>query len=478
MPRIPRLPFRQSGALLPLSIPRFTSDKDDANNASPQLRPTSYLDGLRGIAALIVCVCHYTENNFRSLTPWFGIPTNVGLSQAVPQISFAPPMRSWSLIQLPFVRVIFSGRPMVHIFFVISGFALSVGPLRAVRARDPVRFHSTLASSAFRRPIRLCGPPVVSTFMVMVMCHWGWVYLALPTWYLQIADWMRAVYYHIIWPWNWEQHLWPPYDVHMWTIPIELCHSMLLFLLLLLLSRVRVRVRVGCALAFMVYSLHCGKWAAFEFVAGSVLAEMHLAALEQGPPEPLDVVAVWRNRDDTSRASIRRQRELAIHGAIVLAFFFIAGWPNAAQWRTPIIGTLARLAPASFPPRDPEGPQSSGRISFAVYIVHGPVLDILQTYVLGRPTDKYRWRNAAGKGLRGLFGVDTPLGRTACWAGGILILFPIVLVAAHFFCAYIDEPIVRFAKRVETWCLADPPGGAGGSGDRGRQRDEDRRRLH
>ncbi|KAI1163211.1 hypothetical protein F5B18DRAFT_620934 [Nemania serpens] len=369
------------------------------------LRATSYLDGLRGLAAFVVCLCHYTEENHPDLTSWYGVFPN-------PAAALEP---SW--IQLPFVRVLFSGRPMVHIFFVVSGFALSVRALAAVRARDFARCHTILASAAFRRPIRLCGPPVVSMVLILLFIRAGWLWGALPTWRKQLGDWVAAVYYHVIWPWSWDAHLYPPYNVNLWTIPIELCHSMLLFLMILTLSRMYTTARVAFALTFVVYCLHCGKWAAAEFIAGMLLAEAHLVSAERGghgegylplsnSPPPLsdpEIKEVDASMGNT-RSPTRRRLEILLHMAILTAALFIAGWPNVDSTRTPGIRLLASHTPSAFNRHDPQAPQKfwfalaamgtvwscgqvsfvrrtvlesrfaqyAGRISFAVYIVHGP----------------------------------------------------------------------------------------------------------
>ena len=87
----------------------------------PRIHPTSYLDGLRGLASLIVFVHHYTCEYVYPYVAYYGVS-----NERVPS----------SPVQLPFVRVIYAGRPMVHIFFVISGFVLSKKPLELARAND------------------------------------------------------------------------------------------------------------------------------------------------------------------------------------------------------------------------------------------------------------------------------------------------------------------------------------------------------
>ncbi|KAI2640988.1 hypothetical protein GGS21DRAFT_352175 [Xylaria nigripes] len=393
------LPFPLSFRLtahIPKLVPSFLGPYTQAltRSRSARLHATSYLDGLRGLAALIVCMCHYTETNHPNLTTWYGVIPN-------PALAVEP-----SLIQLPFIRVTFSGRPVVHVFFVISGFALSVKALSAIRAGDLAKCHATLASAAFRRPLRLCVPPVVSMVLILFFVRAGWLGGALGSWKEQIYDWVDAVYHHIIWPWSWDTHLYPPYNVNLWTIPIELCHSMLLFVMVLALSHVRATVRVTLGTAFVVYSLQCGKWAAAEFISGMLLAEAHLVSTERKNDDYLPFANTPPNPDTRARTwfSTLKRLEIVLHLVILTAALFIAGWPNMDSAHTPVIRRLASYAPQAFNPRDPQGPQKfwfaigaagivwscgrvgflretilksrfakyAGRVSFAVYIVHGP----------------------------------------------------------------------------------------------------------
>ncbi|KAI0601567.1 acyltransferase family-domain-containing protein [Biscogniauxia sp. FL1348] len=499
------------------------NDNSQSPLAKEQLRPTSYLDGLRGIAALIVCICHYTENHHEYLTPTYGIHWDKTAGDGADWVS--------SPIQLPFLRLVFSGRPMVHIFFVISGFALSSRPLAEARARNWGRLQTALSSAAFRRPIRLLGPVSVSTLIIFVLVRLGWLYSALPTLGEQVQHYVKSMAYHVWWPWAWEAHLFPPYDIHLWTIPIELCHSMLLFVVLTMLARVQPRVRMLCSLVFTIYCLYVGKWAAFEFIAGMMLAEYHLMSAEwglkplefpcirgsqssepftpPGPPIPSDELATLKFYNISPKLAVFKNYELCSHILILAAAGFIGGWPNADQYKTPIIGHMAPWAPSAYPLRDPEGPQKFyfalcavgvvwscgrvglvrralefrgpqylGRISFAIYIMHGMVFDMCHDMVLGQARVQHtspNWGSAdvvSGRGTRGLFGVDTVFGRTACWAGGLVVLLPLLGVSAHLFCVYIDEPIIRLARKVETWCFVTDdkemsPAWSGGAVHRG-----------
>lgn len=414
---------------------------------------------------------------------------------------------------------------MVHIFFVISGFALSYKPLKALHARDLGKCYTALASSTFRRPFRLFGPCIVSTFLIMLLRQMGYLKPALDTWTEELWKWKGAVFHQITWPWAWDRDLRPAYDIHLWTIPIEFAHSMLLFMVLLMLSRVRLRIRMGTVLALMAYCLACGKWAGFEFLAGMFLAEVHIL---QAPTR----TKAWestgsyhpRDHEETTRQSVVKTLQICI----ILTGLFIGGWPNRDADLTPGIRYFLAQTPTPFgrrvaPPRgavadplahgyvqtklvDPLAPQKfwfglsavamvwavgelgalrrffeaplaqyCGRISYAVYICHGPVEDLLKALLLGTAAAPARGEPGAANykppvpaaGVRGLFGVDTALQITVSWFVGLCLLGPAVVWAADVFWRAVDTPVVGLARRLEAACLDEEEEGGSPAGPQG-----------
>ncbi|KAL1879340.1 hypothetical protein VTK73DRAFT_7177 [Phialemonium thermophilum] len=454
--------------------------------------PTSYLDGLRGIASVVVFFCHYTEANHRYILPTFGVNNKSQPS---------------SLLQLPILRCIFAGRPMVHIFFIISGFALSYSPVRSVQARNLQACYKTLASSAFRRPFRLFGPCIVSTFLVMLMVQAGLIYKPLPSMSTQLWHWSDAVFHSLTWPWSWDLDLRPGYNIHLWTIPIEFVHSLLLFTVILVLSRVRLVVRLSTTVGLMVYFLACGKWAAFEFIGGMLLAEIHVWRSARHSR------TIWESDPEKETSDSRWGRRPAfmalawngLHVAIILIAMYIGGWPNSGAEKTPGIRYLQAQTPRPFAAMGYLGQQKfwfaicalfsvwscgelgcvrrflerpfsqyCGRISYAIYIVHGPILAMLQGMVVGsiyvpakgEPGDKNYKPAISASGIKGRVGVEGPLQQMICWFLGLVVLTPAVVWTADVFWRAVDMPIVALAKRVEAVCLdeereaeSSPPAG-------------------
>ena len=234
-----------------------------------KFHPTAYLDGLRGIASWLVLDFHYTLKTLPEFHTYYGLSND-------------PEAPASSPLQLPFLRVLITGgEPAVHIFFVVSGVALSIKPVREARARDYASACATLSSSVFRRAIRLFFPMFVASFIHMLLIWQRWAvdneltYFGDGFWD-QFMDWVGATWEKLQLVWVWDSFTSPRYGGHTWTIMIEMGMSLLLFTVLLGLCRRRVPVRVGLLIVIFGYCFRCVHWAACEFVAGACIAELGL----------------------------------------------------------------------------------------------------------------------------------------------------------------------------------------------------------
>ncbi|KAM5349369.1 hypothetical protein ACJ41O_005874 [Fusarium nematophilum] len=159
-------PGRAPDELLPRSEqpqpPRDRKDDDEKAWASTRSRDKiRCLDGLRGIACLIVF-------NYHFFWPW--TPTIMMGYGALPPRSPEP---HWNWPSLPIICLLHRGRPMVAIFFAISGYVLCRHILRMIHERRVDKAYQTLASSVFRRVFRLYIPPTISMFLVAILAQIG-----------------------------------------------------------------------------------------------------------------------------------------------------------------------------------------------------------------------------------------------------------------------------------------------------------------
>ncbi|PHH51178.1 hypothetical protein CFIMG_004003RAa [Ceratocystis fimbriata CBS 114723] len=463
------------GRLSTALLPSFISDRwDPLGPKKYKMHPTSYLDGLRGIVCLIVYFCHYTEENHYHLSRYYWSENSVG-----------------AFIQLPYFRLIFSGRPMVHIFFIMSGFALSLRPLRHIHEGDNDKAYSAVASSIIRRPVRLFGPCVVSTFCVVVLLQMGLLWQPMATVSQQVYSWLWVLGNQICWPWEWEHDMMPGYDIHLWTIPIEFCHSMLVFLVLIPMVVVKPLVRLIGIPCIAIYCQWSGNWAGFEFIAGMFLAEIYL---RKNLPQTgmLGLQSVSEKGVSESPQVTRKVLRTTFLTIGLLVCFYVDGWPNLDRDMTPFFKSLHDMTPSK---STVEGYQAiekfwfslsglfvvwacgeiewiksilehsisqyMGRVSFSVYIVHGPVMNVIQRQVLGRlgegpvgePGEVGYSPGVEPSGINGFFGLYTPTQMMMSWLAGLIVMGPVVFAVADLFWRYVDIPMINLARRVEKACI-------------------------
>jgi peptidoglycan/LPS O-acetylase OafA/YrhL len=462
-----------ASALLRVLLPSIVAEslwRDQKPNY--RIHPTSYLDGLRGLASFVVAICHYTESNHGYFVPTYGLNGD----------------KPSSFIQLPYFRIIYSGRPMVHIFFVISGFVLSYKPLKCIHAGQIDKCNSVLGSSTFRRPIRLFLPCVASTVIIAMLMQMGYIYKAEPSMGAAINAWVWGVFHKVTWPWDWDHEVGPPYDIHLWTIPIEFNHSMLLFLMIMCLSRLRLFTRLFGVIGIMIYGMACGRWATFEFFGGMLLAELHVLQSIRSEAYSFLEEKVW------AQQLLRPKMRTFFAVLAMLIGWYIGGWPNSHAEDTWGIAWMNRMTPTPFLGGDMpqrfwfaigavmivwasgelawvkrflEGglAQYCGRLSFAIYIVHGPALEMWQGHVVGLPwvpgvgnpgEEGYR-APVKGFAIKGIFGHDTPIQQLIVWFLGIVVLGLPIVWASDLFWRYIDIPVVNFGRWLENLCLDPGP---------------------
>ena len=431
-----------------------------------------------GIASFIVFVHHYT-NWVPPYLAYYGVDTE---------------KRPSSLVQLPFVRVIYSGRPMVHVFFVISGFVLSKKPLQLARAHKYDDLHKTLSSSVFRRAMRLYLPAAFSTFLMFLFIRLGWVGHPMDGGFLvQMADWAGAVF-DITKPWQWDviQHL--RYDGHTWTLPIEMIMSMLLFVTITGLSRCKVPIRFGMMLMIMLYCFRNARWAAVEFLGGACIAEVDLIQDEHASRTAstrATALGEDQNVDQTSLAGVasasapERPKSTRLLSTLCTIFWWlqltialwISGWPNKDPEKAPGLDWLVKHSPEPYSSigDDPwvdsraapwyilaslqivfasqqltplqrflnTGPiQYLASISFALYLMHGPVFESLGPKIMNPLLHSVTGMDEAG--VWELFYV---------WIVGVFAMGIPCLWAADLFWRFVDRPCVDFARWVERKCL-------------------------
>ncbi|OAP64579.1 hypothetical protein AYL99_00551 [Fonsecaea erecta] len=418
-----------------------------------ELHPTAYLDALRGYAALIVFFYH------------------------------AFPLPSMWLFQQPFFRVLFRGGPgMVAVFFVISGYVLSYRMLKTIHNKDAAKLLDSLASSTFRRWLRLYGSTGVATFIAMVLTRLGWFWPHASdrkdTLLEQIWDWFQdwlesSSPFVNIEGWVHAGVFRSRYLYQMWTIPVEYRGSIALFMFCAASCKLSSRSRHVFLWLVVVLSYYWRAVYIAEFLVGMFIADLSLmrhperlgrpllpCAPPPPPPPAQDNNCI--EKPNPSPAWWRRAAFSKIFWIFVFTTgFFLLGQPDDPD-RNPVIPYpwpyLLRLVPwwygeamytfwvsvgagllvlgLDHSPTLLQVPltwsfsQYMGELSFGIYAMHILVVESLHKPVLEPWRQAYLGESAA-----------------ACFVSEAFATAAVLWAADYFTRA--DKTVVRFGRWVE-----------------------------
>jgi len=457
--------------------------------------PTAWLDGLRGYAALLVFFCHYFFAYFHTTKFVYGTVPKPGA--VVPHGNFIPygspvwngtaidepmPYMNRGIFQLPILRLLVFGDPMVSIFFIVSGYALSMKPLSLIRRGPSAQSDllSSLASSIFRRPVRLLLPCLVSTFLVAIAVRLGLFYYSsllagdehggAPNFHRYFRGWAHEAtpdvfpdFYEQFWDWCYSMgafmdffnhHHWvmTKYDIHLWTIPVEFRCSLLLYLTLAATAQLTSQARLAILGILVTGACSWGDmWEMGLFWSGMALCEFDMIRDEEAA-----------NSDDLEQSNVPQwpveQWLFTLIAALYLLSYPIIfaeytpfySWMSWLQvqglresdqfriWHCTGAVLLVMAVSNSKPLKDFFSNRFArylGRISYALYMVHGPI-----NRALGYSLVFQLWI---------IFGNRNQMQYNTAVFIGFVVVFAAVMYSADLFCWTIDEPIVRFAKWLE-----------------------------
>lgn len=446
IPTFTRIIDRASEMLRP-AILKKSSGKD------APLRRTAYLDGVRGFAAFLVYWGHHQG--------W------AHERQLVFEHAYGYNQEHY-FVQLPVVRLFFSGGHFaVSVFFILSGYVLSTKPLSLIQSGDYIKLGDNLSSALFRRWLRLYIPVIATTFLYLLFFQLAWRG-AFPNPESKFRD--------EVWKWYCEiknftfvfrsgGEPWFSYNFHAWSIPVEFRGSVLIYTTLMAFSRCTRNTRLLGQVALIVYFMWIADgWFCSAFISGMLLCDLDLLAMDNNLPRFFEylkpykmcffytmfAVALWLGGIPGHSNDVMELRRSP--GWYYLSFlkpqavfdykWFYLFW--AATFTVPSIQRIGWLK--SF--FETRFNQYLGRVSFALYLVHGPVLWTLGERLYAA-TGYTRETNAiTAPGWVNIFPMSKrgPLGMEPAFLGPQLILLPVTLWLAEVVTTLIDEPSVKFAQ--------------------------------
>ena len=285
-----------------------------------------FLDGLRGWAAVAVLFCHTFIEVF---------PYDIDVAK---RLAFLLP---------------FSGASAVYAFFVISGFSLSIGYVRTQDGRD-------LARTAVSRYPRLALPILAATTLVYLMMISG----AIPDAAKRVAPLHVALQFepsmaHVLQFSLFDVFSFETaYILPLWSMEFELLGSALIIGLLVIVGRRKMRVWIYGVLylilaGFSVFYATAGLYSLF--VAGMVLAELYVRWRPRRPLHYLLLAGLFCF--GCLAPYLASHRPGIIYHAGIIAFCGASFW-------LPWLRSLLEVRLSRY----------LGRISFPLYLVHGPIL--------------------------------------------------------------------------------------------------------
>jgi peptidoglycan/LPS O-acetylase OafA/YrhL len=403
------------------------------NEPSTPIRefPTAYLNGFRGLMAFLVFVRHFS-------LPW----------QPDMDYGFGQGENHTGVLRLPVLRMLYAG-PNVPVFLIVSGFVMSLKPLKLLNSDQKETFHKSMVSSVFRRAIRIFPPPILSTFVFMLAVHFRLFKFqyntmdkfiphhpdSLPTIFGQFTDWLQFVFGDLTNPWSWKSPK-SAYGGHLWTIGLQFRSLMVLFLALIGLSNTRKQARQAILALLFIYCMCSGRcdvalYLSGMFMAGNWIGDESKSNLAVASSFDLEKVSA-------SRPAVRFRSRI-YWCLVLLAGLYLSSYPRARDGvGAPWYRVLYSISPyylywqgcgavllvwslicskTAQKPLNWSFPQYLGEISYSLYIVHEPLL-----HVLGYGIVNVAW-NVTGK--------DTGFQYQLGFSLGLLLTTPILLVSEN-----------------------------------------------
>jgi peptidoglycan/LPS O-acetylase OafA/YrhL len=238
---------------------------------------TSWLDGLRGFAALLVYCQHHAG--------W----AHVGTEGNAIMESALGYKDQYYFACVPGIRLFFTGGHVaVCVFFFISGYVLSAKPLALIHAGEFLKLEDSLSSAMFRRWPRLFLPAAFTTFIYATSWHLFGIWTAVPahqnTYAKEVVAW-AGDFSRFSWPFRGGTTIYSRYNFHLWSIAVEFRGSIVIFTSLLAFSRCRRNARLlGQAILTFYFLFITDGMLYAMFSAGMLLSDLDLLARNDDLP--------------------------------------------------------------------------------------------------------------------------------------------------------------------------------------------------
>ncbi|KAG6131000.1 hypothetical protein E4U24_002518 [Claviceps purpurea] len=240
-----------------------------------------------------------------------------------------------------------------------------------------------------------------------------------------IQDFSRA-YAEWANPFNFN-HYHTRYDPHTYTMPIEFRGSMLIYLFLLGTLGIKTIWRLSIAGVMSVYSLVMGRWDMSIFLGATMLSDIEIWSSPKSAP----IIADYTRGKRSFKLQLSPRRTTIIRWLVAVVALYLLSYPDAGAEYTPGFVFLSQLVPRYYPPLsrwmfyqsigalllvpcilksrrlckllETSVAQYLGKMSFSIYLVHGPLLHSLGFWIMPRLFERFGRTGGYLVGWAGLF---------------------------------------------------------------------------
>lgn len=424
---------------------------------------TTWLDGLRGIAAAIVATDHYFMGGV--------------LDAAFVSYWTDPPEENRRLIQLPPIRLLFAAHAMVSLFLVISGYAISISLLQ-IRNKNSGDFVRRLSSAVTRRIFRIFLPVFVITAISQLL-----YFCNLFQWDFGNVTWGRqpwtAPMSHITFVFRYMVDNMniiafqgnPGLNGQLWTMGLEFRGSCIVYLTILGLAFWKPQLRRIALGLLSAYWFYFGNWDVFGFLAGLYIAERRLIEHTRTEEDEfkLPIHISTPGLGSVAFSTILNYGYFAFGIYLVCLsddgflppgyqFLELIGssrwdghWEIVSKcWKTAGAAMVVHAISKSSTlqrPLNSRPIQYLGKVSFSLYLVHQAVYHLVRNPVIY--TLWYLVTGTSYKDIGGGNASKQTVPFAFAWLVGFALITPVNLYVADLYTKYIDERCVRIARKIE-----------------------------
>ncbi|MBE1445684.1 acyltransferase family protein [Paenibacillus sp. OAS669] len=356
----------------------------------------NHLEGIRGIAALIVIFAHFLWGFYPVLHVTGNLPFEPGITM---------------------FNVLYSGHFAVCMFFVLSGFVLSYKFFQT----GNIQF---IKDSAIKRYVRLVVPVFISIFISYIIMKLGWIY-NLQVSVLNKSSWMDA------W-WKFEPSLKTMltdmiflrsnYNNVLWTIKYEIYGAFMVFSFIALFHDFKYRRFLYVVLIAVLYDTYY-----LGFILGMMLCDLKVTTIKINLKNNFINIIIFF----IGVYFVSYPAPTNINLDVTMYSWIKISWVEYPSIFWHIVGSTLMLFAVinstwleKFFSLNPF--IYLGKVSFSIYLLHIPVIGSISSYVF-------------------LKLVNTNTYFQSFMVSFLLSLF-IIFIIAHFFQKWIDEGSIKLSN--------------------------------